>query len=323
LCVPDLQPRKGNVLQLLRSMVLRRRARKKFVDLLNSRKVDVIHIQFPVPKFNCLIPSDLPVIVTYHGSDLLQQYGPSGNLIYKLNSRASYVTTVSGGLLAELLNAHPGLSSKSTRIRNGRPSKEVHDNHEKSGQSPRYILFAADLIHRKAVELLVRAFARLPQTTEHLLYIAGDGVGRDALYDLVNKLGIGSRVKYLGALDRTDAIMAMKDADVMVLPSRREGLPLAILEAMSVGCPVVASAISGNAELISQGENGYLFEPENVDDLAEKLWRIVSDPDNRRNLSAGSLNTAKRYPTWEEVYGMYRELYIKVMKSTFHECSKP
>ncbi len=313
-CIPDHPTLSDGPLCYLRAEVLRRRARFKIARLLEERRIDIIHIQFPIPRLHSLIPSHLPLLITYQGSDVLQLYEKTGPYLDDLNSRAGCITAVSGGLLTELLDMRPHLMDKAARVFNGKPSAdEIKGLEMPLNGKQRYVVFVGDLKYRKGPDQAIRAFAGLPSGSEHFLYMAGDGPERARLAALAESLGVAGKVKFLGTLNRIDTLRYIRNADLLVFPSRREGLGIVILEAMSVGCPVVASGISACAGMVKHGLNGYLFEPENTAEMAECIWRIITDESHRAKLSGASLQTASSYPTWDEVYQQYRSKYEEII----------
>ncbi|MGH3080495.1 MAG: glycosyltransferase family 4 protein [Gaiellaceae bacterium] len=130
---------------------------------------------------------------------------------------------------------------------------------------------------------LARALALLPASSFEAL-IVGDGPERPALEAELRRLGIDDRVRLAG--EQGDVCALLADADAFVLPSRSEGLPVSILEAMAAELPVVASRVGGVPELVVDGESGFLVSPGDPQELATALERLVGDPDLRRRLGA-------------------------------------
>ena len=133
----------------------------------------------------------------------------------------------------------------------------------------------------KGVDVLLRALpslrARVPGTR---LWLVGDGPSRPALEALALELGLGGAVHFAGAVE--DPAPAWRAADVAVLPSHTEGLPLALLEAMASGIPVVATAVGGTPEVLDDS-SGTLVEPGHPEALAGALgWALTSDEARRR-----------------------------------------
>ena len=128
---------------------------------------------------------------------------------------------------------------------------------------------------------LVRAMAAL-EPGSACLRIAGDGPDRAAVASEVARLGLGDSVELLGT--RSDVPELLAGADVFVLSSDSEGLPMSVLEAMAAGVPVVASAVGGVPEAVSEGETGTLVPPRDSAALAQALIRLVADPALRARL---------------------------------------
>ena len=137
---------------------------------------------------------------------------------------------------------------------------------------------------------LIRAFAALPEGSFEAL-IVGDGPDRGAVEDEIGRLGLEERVRLVG--ERSDVPALLADADLFVLSSRSEGLPVSVLEAMAAELPVVASGVGGLAELVVDGETGILVPPGAPEPLAAALGRLVEDRDLRRKFGAAGRTRAE------------------------------
>ena len=129
----------------------------------------------------------------------------------------------------------------------------------------------------KGFDILIKAHASLMQNgIRHNLVILGEGVERKNLEDLVRKLKVEDSVFMLGF--KKNPYMWMKQASVFVLSSRFEGLPTVMIEAMASGAPLVACKCnSGPVEILEDGRYGILVEPENVNELASAIARLLQD----------------------------------------------
>jgi glycosyltransferase involved in cell wall biosynthesis len=116
------------------------------------------------------------------------------------------------------------------------------------------------------------------------LVIVGDGPMRDELDVMVERLGLGKLVTFLGRLPEPDTLAEIARSDILVLPSFMEGLPIVLMEAMALGKPVVATRVAGIPELVTDGESGLLFTPSDWTELAEKLSMLVIDQGLRQRL---------------------------------------
>jgi glycosyltransferase involved in cell wall biosynthesis len=140
---------------------------------------------------------------------------------------------------------------------------------------------------------LVRALAVLGRRSCEAV-IVGDGPDRAAVESEVRRLGLDSVVRLAGVRDDVPELLAT--ADLFVLSSRSEGLPLSILEAMAAGLPVVASSVGGVPEVVVDGETGYLVPPGDPRSLAGAIERLLDDSALRRRLgAAGRIRVAERF----------------------------
>jgi glycosyltransferase involved in cell wall biosynthesis len=129
---------------------------------------------------------------------------------------------------------------------------------------------------RYLVDSVPRLLERWPDLT---LLLVGDGHLRGDLTRHAADLGVSSAVRLLG--HRADARMLLDAADVFVLPSIHEGMPLAAMEAMDAGLPVVGTDVIGTAEVVADGETGLLVPPRDPEALATALGTLLSDADLR------------------------------------------
>jgi glycosyltransferase involved in cell wall biosynthesis len=130
----------------------------------------------------------------------------------------------------------------------------------------------------------------------------------DMLLKMARELGLADSVRFLGW--REDVADILRAADVMVLPSLVEGLPLVVLEAMACGRPVVATAVNGTPEAVVHGETGLLIAPNAPDELCESVLRLLRDPGLAASMGAAgrrrveNMYTLRRYVTQtEDFYG--------------------
>ncbi len=154
------------------------------------------------------------------------------------------------------------------------------------------LVFAGKLSRKKAPGLLLRAFGRLDTADAHLV-VAGSGPLEDALRERAPE-----NVHFLGFQNQSRMPVVYRLGDVFVMPSRGPGETwgLAINEAMACGRAVVASSkVGGAPDLIEDGENGFLFESDDVEALASRLQRLADDPELREKMGAAS---ARRIEDW-------------------------
>jgi glycosyltransferase involved in cell wall biosynthesis len=149
------------------------------------------------------------------------------------------------------------------------------------------LLSVGRLVYQKAHEVLVAAMPLvLKEFPTAKVGICGDGVLRADLESQIRSSGLSNSVKLLGKFDSVAKFLA--SADVFVLPSRWEGLPIALLEAMSAGLPVIATKVEGVDEVIVEGEQGLFVPVENPDALAWAILQLLRDPQMRGRMGAAA-----------------------------------
>jgi colanic acid/amylovoran biosynthesis glycosyltransferase len=155
---------------------------------------------------------------------------------------------------------------------------------------PFRIVTVARLVEKKGIADAIRAVSRLPIACEYV--IAGDGPLRVELEQLARAQGIPDTVRFTGAQTQTEVIQLLQSADVFLAPSVTgtdgdiEGVPVAIVEAMAAGLPVVSTHHSAIPELVADGHSGFLVEEHDVDGLARRLSELATDLDLRMRRSS-------------------------------------
>lgn len=177
-----------------------------------------------------------------------------------------------------------------------------------SNKTPR-VLFLGRLDYEKHIHNLLKAVAMLPKKLNTQVEIVGDGGERKNLENLALELGIAKQVKFLGHITEEELPKAYERATLFAMPSIAELQSIATMEAMASGRPVVAANAMALPHLVHDGDNGYLFEPDDVQEFSEKLKKILTaDQTELDRLSENSLHLIQSHDI-ERTLTIFEGLY--------------
>ncbi len=174
------------------------------------------------------------------------------------------------------------------------------------------ILFVGRQVRHKGVPLLLEAASRLKQRgSKFKVVIVGDGQDWQEFKELAKKLNAEDIVSFAGAVRNLEIVPYYQNASFFVLPSSLEGSPVVIMEAMASGLPVISTKVSGIPDMITDGYNGFLIDPGDVDALTEKIEYFLSNPDKVREMGQNAKANSTRFDirnqtvnlikTWEQI----------------------
>jgi glycosyltransferase involved in cell wall biosynthesis len=159
--------------------------------------------------------------------------------------------------------------------------------------------------------LVLRAFSELADQRTHLVLL-GDGSLREKINEFVREKQIGARVHLLGKIGNvSDALAA---SDVFVLGSDWEGNPLAVMEAMAAGLPVVATGVGGVPELVRHGTDGFLVPVGAMPAFAHAMKRLIENPEERKRMAVAAQTRAFSEFRVERMVSRYADLYQEMLK---------
>lgn len=136
------------------------------------------------------------------------------------------------------------------------------------------LLSVGELSKRKNHQVIIKALGKISNPNIYYL-ICGQGDLKDELQMLAKKLGVDKNLLFLGF--RSDILEICSMSDVFCFPSLQEGLPVALMEAMSIGLPIICSDIRGNTDLIEPREGGYLYNPNDIDGFVDGINELLND----------------------------------------------
>jgi colanic acid/amylovoran biosynthesis glycosyltransferase len=230
-----------------------------------------------------------------HGPDIF--YSVDSSLLAEKIGKASFVRCISHYCQSQIMRiSEAGEWNKLHIVRCGVDPSLFTARPEPGNELPE-ILCVGRLVPAKGQHILLQACRLLrEQGLEFRLTFIGDGPDRKSLEEFVNKNGLGENVKFTGALGQEQVRNHYEHADLFVLASFAEGVPVVLMEAMAKEIPVISTRITGIPELIEHGEDGLLARPGDAEDLAGKIRLLLEDRELRLKLGkAGRRKVAEQY----------------------------
>jgi phosphatidyl-myo-inositol dimannoside synthase len=297
--------------------------RRRLALSLDRSRYDVVHAHWLVPNgwaaAGAARRRRTPLVVTLHGSDLVlaERLAPVRRLARQTLAAAGAVTTVSDDLRrrVERLGANPATTSTvqlgiDTAVFAPRPPDPAVRARMGAASGDVLVLAVGRLIEVKGFRYLIDAVSRLEGV--HLA-VVGDGDLRTELEQRAKDAA--APVSFVGNLDHGLVTHALAAADVVAVPSivtergNVDGLPTTLLEALAAGRPVVASAVGGIPEVVTDGSNGLLVGPRDVDALAAALAELRDDAALRDRLGHEARRRAMTELDWSETAKAFERAY--------------
>ena len=180
------------------------------------------------------------------------------------------------------------------------------------GAEGKLVVALSRLSYEKGIDVLIDSAATLRQTHPSVrIVVVGDGPDRGVLEEWIRQRGVGDVVKLTGF--REDTWPVLSAADLVCLPSKSEGMPNVLLEAMAASRPIVATTVGGIPEAVTHGHNGVLVPPERPEALAAAIGRVLDDPSWAGRMGREARRTVERRFHVRDVARRYGDLYQSLM----------
>lgn len=304
--------------------------KKEIKNIIKEFQPDIIHVQSHFSVCRTIISfakkNHLPIVATNHFmpenlTHYLHLPKFIENLIkkiawtdlFRIFNKVNLVTTPTESA-AKLIRSHlKNIKAISCGIdlnrfnpqNNGDYLKEKHQLPNKPT-----ILYVGRLDKEKNIDLIIKAVSKIIPNIDLHFVIAGIGAEKENLENLAKKLSIQNRVHFIGFVSDKDLNNVYRIADCFVIASTAELQSIVTLEALASGLPVIAANAVALPELVKNGENGFLFEPNNLDDLIKKIEIIFSNSDSRKKMSEKSLTIAANHSI-EKTISQFEEVYFE------------
>ena len=295
----------------------------KLAAEIRRRRIKLIHAHGSNPLVYALCASlftGVPIVFTKHSTyddlDFFKRHKYFNALACRRVSRFVGVSKQTTGMLKDVFKP---AAARCQTLFNGTelPPVELREKARilrqiTGADAPFIIATVCRLAHEKDLSTLLWAFARVREVQpQSELWIVGDGVEREKLTALAAQLKLDESVKFLGFSGKVHEILAK--ASLFVNSSLTEGISLSILEAMSLGLPIVATNVGGTPSVVNEGQNGLLVEPRSPHELASAILRLARDRELCRHMGDNSANLARRNWSLEHMADSYCDLYEQIL----------
>jgi hypothetical protein len=235
--------------------------------------------------------------------------GWEASQVQALLERASSVNAHSKWTRSLIASRCPGAASASVIHYGGSVEGLPEDPSGGEGAPGPYILCVARIAKHKGLDILLMAFSKLVEEGEgaHLV-LCGEDYSDGHLGRVIRLLRLEGRVHYLGRLPRGQILTLMRGCLFLAAPSRKEGMGMAIIEAMQAGKAVLATRVGGIPELVRDGRDGILVESQDVESLTEAMRRLLRDPESRRRMGESGRERSAELG-WGAALDAYTKLY--------------
>lgn len=255
------------------------RARRQICGVLRAWQPEALYVHFvTVPALfarSCARVVDAPLLLSFRGAEVMQlaSRDPVTRSVFSHLTAAADVNLFCSPWLERLGRSSDWFRGRPERV--GVLADAVAVEPRTAPAVPAdtsYVFAAGRMVRKKGFDLLLRAWAIIGARVKARLWIAGDGEQRGELERLSRDLGLGDRVRFLGAVPHPEMLGFLERAALCVVPSREEPYGILVVEAQALGVPVVATAVGNLPELIEDGRTGYLADPSQ-----EALGRVIAD----------------------------------------------
>jgi glycosyltransferase involved in cell wall biosynthesis len=342
-----------NIIRATERIVFSREDRNKLTQLIKDTKPDIAHLhnighELSPSILYVLSKANIPIVLTLHdfghicpnttffsNSEVCERC--KGGKFYQAVLRRCKRNSLPASMLASLgaythhwLKTYPSkvdtFIAPSAFLRQKMiefgypPDKIVHlpntiklEDFQPSYRAGKYILFFGRLVHYKGIFTLLMAMAHFPYTP---LIIAGEGELENDLKGYVQKKGL-AKVEFVGyQLGEALHDLIRKSAFVVVPSECYENAPLACIEAMALGRPVIGANIGGIPELVEDGETGFLFESRNFEDLAEKIDYLLVRPGMQIKMGRNARSRIEEVFNSDRYYHSVMEIYQRFIRGS-------
>jgi glycosyltransferase involved in cell wall biosynthesis len=302
--------------------------------VIEKNSIDLIHAHFAYPEglvgLLAKRRTGKPLIVTCHGYDLLiepsAKYGVRlskriDSIVRRVLNEAEAVVTASEATFNEARKIVKNsdrihLIPNAVDIQRFNPTLNSSKIRKRLGIGNRIVVFTLRAHEPKyGLEYLIRAVPKVVKEREDVLFvIGGDGSLRRYHKQLAVKLGVNEKIMFTGKIPQDESSYYYAMSDIVVVPSIQEAFGLTVTEAMACGKPVIGTNIGGIPDQIIDSYNGFLVHPRNPKDMAEKILRLIGNPNEARRMGINGRKMVEENFDLNKRIDKIIQLYMSLMK---------
>lgn len=285
-------------------------------SLLRQIKPDIVHAHYATGYgFWGSVQHEAPLVLTVWGSDIEEAFNNKLKALFVRRAlrKAKLITSASKFLMERTLSFERSVRNKIHLVPFGVPLPEdMTDSSTYHERKTVEMIFAKAYYSIYAPDVLLEAFAQAYREDSRLrLTMIGGGPEMGKLQNLAIRLGVGEVVRIEGHKEPTEAIRQIRQADIMVMPSRRESFGVAALEALAYGLPVIGTAVGGIPEIIENGVNGLLVPAGEVTPLVSAILRLSADSRLRREMGKTGQKMVREKFSFSRCLDQMEEIYLR------------
>jgi glycogen(starch) synthase len=285
--------------------------RRQVAELKKTLKPDLIHLYGVNPSalfhLSTADAHPAPLLVTMNQEILPSEGAGQNTLMGRVLHAADRVTCVSGAVLEQVREWVPEVRDRSSVLYHG---LDVPPPPQPLPSDPPHLVCLGRLVPAKGFDLALEALASLLRRFPGVrLTIAGDGSEREALEQQAARLSVEEAVAFVGWVEPDEVPAMLATATAVLMPSRREGLPMVGIQAAMMGRPIVAARVGGLPEIVVNGQTGLLVEKEDSHALAEAIGYLLDRPERAVQLGQAARQRAQEVFDWQRCVDAYDALY--------------
>lgn len=286
---------------------------------------DIIHLQgrsgFLHPNYS----NNVPIVSTFHGLVSVENHRSIGSRSFEKMLHERWATwferrqikysnaniAVSNEMLEEMQNLMHDKLTKTTIISNGVDLDKLGSQNTVAETDENLLIFVGRIDRIKGIFNLVQAMKKVKPSIR--LVMIGDSFGRKAFEKHIYTEGVADRITLTGALPNTTVFEWIRNSYALILPSFHETQGIVLLEANACGKPVLASNVGGVKEVVAHGENGFLFNPHDVDNIADAINTLFEMPEKAQQMGEKGRVLVKKHYTWDKIAEQTLAFYKKTI----------